>query len=143
MSKRIIGLDFGSRRIGVAISDPMNIIATGLCVIENSPKVVEKIKELIKNYDVDKIVLGMPLNLKGNKGMKAREVDEFLKLLNQSLGIEIITFDERFSTRQAQMTIRELNVKKSQRQKKDKIDAMAAAVILQNYLDKVNKLKSI
>ncbi len=143
MSNRIIGVDFGSRRIGIAISDPMNIIATGLCVIENSPNVIQKIEELIKKYDVNKIVVGMPLNLKGNKGIKAQEVNVFLKLLDQSLGIEIITLDERFSTKQAQITMREMNIKKNRLRKKDRIDAMAAAVILQNYLDKINHLKSI
>lgn len=135
MLKRIIGLDYGSKRIGVAISDPLLIIATGLCFIENSSSAIEKIKEIVNNSDAEKIVIGMPFNLKGVKGTKAIEVDAFIASLRQALNIEVIPWDERFTTKRVHHTLREMNVKKHQRQKKEQIDAMAAALILQGYLD--------
>ena len=77
--KRILGIDFGTRRIGIAVSDPLNIIARGLTVVPNSAKAISEIHRIAVEYDVEKIVVGLPLTLKGEKGQKALEVEAFVK----------------------------------------------------------------
>src|SRR6185369_6465933 len=132
---RILGLDYGSVRIGIAVSDPLLIIARGLGVIENTPRAVSKIGEAVAEYSAGKIVIGMPFNLKGEVAMKAQEVGRFIEILRSTLSIEVIPWDERFTSKQAQRTLIDMGVKKKKRQEKGLIDAMAAALILQSYLD--------
>ena len=137
-TKRILGIDYGSRRIGIAVSDPLHIIAKGVTVVENTSRAIENIKRIAAEYDVSTIVIGMPLNLKGEKGMKAEEVERFIEQLTRELGIAIVPLDERFSSQTAQQTLRDMGVKKKQRQVKGTIDEMAAALILQQFLDQQN-----
>jgi putative Holliday junction resolvase len=134
--KRVLGLDYGSRRIGVAISDPLRIIARGLCVLQNSPAILDELRSLVHQHDVGEIVVGMPLTLKGVKGAKALEVEEFTTMIREGLGLPVHTLDERFTSRIAQETIRSMGVKKSQRQVKESVDAAAAALVLQQFLDR-------
>jgi putative Holliday junction resolvase len=135
IKKRILGVDYGSKRIGIAISDPLNIIARGLKVLSNSPHALTEIKCLALEYEVELIVVGMPLNLKGERGQKGDEVTLFVNEIKNATGLEIVEWDERFSSHTAHQTLREMGVKKRQRQSKEKIDEMAAAIILQGYLD--------
>lgn len=139
VSKRIIGLDYGTRRIGIAVSDPLLIIARGVGVVMNTPAAIDEIAKAVAEYDAGRIVVGMPLNLKGEKAMKALEVNGFIALLQQRLPLEIVAWDERFTSRTAQRTLLEMGVKKSGRRRKGIIDEMAAALILQSYLDRLNK----
>lgn len=134
--KRIIGIDYGSRRIGVAISDPLRLIATGLEVIPNSPDAVDTIKRLVRTHDVCTIVVGMPYTLKGEKGMKAAEVEGFMEKLGREIGVTLVSWDERFTSKTAHATLLELGVKKKNRRRKETIDLMAASIILQGYLDR-------
>ncbi|MBI1806185.1 MAG: Holliday junction resolvase RuvX [Ignavibacteria bacterium] len=134
-SGRILGIDFGTKRIGVAISDPLNIIARGVTVIENSPRLFDELKNIVREFEPKKIVVGMPYTLKGEKGVKAQEVDKFIAQLENALEIEVIRHDERFTSEQAHQTLREMGVTKKKRQNKGTIDTMAAALILQRYLD--------
>jgi len=138
-SSRIIGLDYGSVRIGIAVSDPLLIIARGLGVIENTPRAISTIGETVAEYSAQRIVIGMPFNLKGEIAMKAREVNEFILRLQSTLGIEVIPWDERFTSKQAQQTLHQMGVGKKKRQEKGIIDAMAAALILQSYLDSLSR----
>ena len=133
--KRFLGIDYGSRYIGIAVSDPLHVIARGVRVIHNTSQALDEIQDVAKEFDVEKIIVGYPLNLKGEKGQKVIEVDEFVERLQQQLPCEIIRVDERFTTTIAQQTMLDMGVKKKQRQKKGVVDAMAAALILQNYLD--------
>ncbi len=132
---RYLGIDYGSKRIGVAVSDPLNILARGICVIPYSQKAVREVKRLAEEFNVSTIVVGMPLNLKGEKGQKALEVDRFVDLLGAEVSATVVKWDERFTTRRVHQTLRELGLKKSKREAKDTIDEMAAAMILQSYLD--------
>ena len=132
---RILGLDYGTKRIGVAVSDPLNIIAQGVRVVPNSTEGLNEIKRLAREYDVEKVVVGIPYNLKGEKGQKAKEVDGFIERIKQESGLEFVTWDERFTSERAHQTLLEMGAKKKQRQSKEKIDEMAAALILQGYLD--------
>ena len=124
--------------MGIAVSDPLNIIAQGVKVIEHSSQTIREIKQTTEEFDIDTIVVGMPLNLKGEKGIKALEVEGFITNLKEELGLEIIGFDERFTTHTAQQTLRVMGVKKKKRKNKETIDQMAAALILQGYLDSKN-----
>jgi len=130
-----MGIDHGSKRIGVAMSDPLRIIAQGLCAVENSPGAMDKLDQIVREYQPEKIVVGMPFNLKGEKGVKAIEVEEFISVLRHKSNLEVIPWDERFTSKVAHQTLRDMNVKKKSRRIKENIDAMAAALILQSYLD--------
>jgi putative Holliday junction resolvase len=133
--RRLLGIDYGTKRIGVAVSDPLRIIAQSLSVIINSPKVFDEIKKLVTEYDPEKIIVGMPLNLKGEKGVKAEEVEQFIAELEREIKIEIVRFDERFTSKIAQQTMRDMHMKKKARQTKGNVDYIAAAIILQGFLD--------
>jgi putative holliday junction resolvase len=132
---RILGLDYGSRRIGVAVSDPLGIIARPVGFIENIPDRLLSIKKLILEYEITSIVVGMPLNLKGEHGQKAIETEEFCISLERDCNLPVVRCDERFTSKMSQQTLRMMEVKKKTREKKGTIDSMAAALILQGYLD--------
>jgi putative Holliday junction resolvase len=134
---RILCLDVGSRRIGVAISDPEEILATPLTVVdhEDETSVMVSLRDLIHEKEVERIVVGMPFSLEGGKGPQAVEVEDFIRRLAQHTDVPIETWDERFSTATAQQMMADAGVKRSRR--KENIDALAAAVILQAYLDRV------
>jgi putative Holliday junction resolvase len=142
LSKRFLGIDFGAKRIGIAVSDPLNIIARGVTVISHSPAAVEEIRKLAEEFDVQAIVIGLPLNLKGEKARKAGEVEEFAELLRKSINIEIHFWDERFTSHTAHTTLLTMGVKKQQRQSKKRIDEMASALILQGFLDRRARLNT-
>lgn len=135
--KRILGIDFGTKRIGIAVSDPLRIIARSLCVLENSSGAQAKIMALVAEYEIETIVVGMPYTLKGDKGQKAEEVDAFIDRLRKVTDAEILTWDERFSSHTAHETLLTMGVRKKARASKGRIDEMAAAIILQGYLDSI------
>ena len=137
--KRILGIDYGSKRIGVAISDPLRIIARGIEVISNTPAFFDKIKMIAEKYDAEAIVVGFPYNLKGETGQSAKEVQVFIQGLKAVINIPIIEWDERFTSAVAHQTLIDMGVKRKKRQQKSTIDRMAAALILQSYLDSVVK----
>ena len=136
MERRFLGLDYGDRRIGVAVSDPLNIIARGITVVLCNANAVHEISRLAREYDVEKIIIGLPLNLKGESGLKAKQVEEFIAKLQSEVRIPVERMDERFTSKIAHATLREMGTKKSARQAKGTIDEMAAALILQSYLDR-------
>jgi putative Holliday junction resolvase len=134
--KRILAIDYGSRRLGVAISDPMNIIAQGLPTVNNDRQVYEQLRLIIKTHPVGCIVVGMPYNLKGESGMKAKEVEEFIERLRAEVEVPITTWDERFTSKLAQNAMREMGTKKTKRERKGAVDQIASVLLLQSYLDR-------
>jgi len=132
--KRMLGIDYGTRRIGLALSDPLGIIATPLETIANDNAAVERIAAIVDRERTTTVVVGMPFNLKGEKAKKAVEVETFVALLGKHVRAEIILWDERFTSTIAQQTLRTMGAKKKDRQKKSTIDSMAAAIILQSFL---------
>ncbi len=132
---RIMGLDVGEKRIGIAISDPMGWTAQGHSVLQRSvlEADVKNIGKLCRDYEVEKIVVGLPLNMDGSIGPKAREVEEFARSLETDLAIEIAYWDERLTTRSAERVLIEADL--SRRRRRQVIDKMAAVHILQGYLD--------
>jgi len=132
---RILAFDVGEKRIGVALSDELNIIAQALGVIERKDEeyIIERVKTLIKKYNVTKIVVGMPYNMNGTKGASARLAEGFVSLLKKEMPIEITMIDERLTTAQGERVLLEADV--SRKKRKAVIDKIAAQLILQTYLD--------
>lgn len=133
---RILGIDFGTRRIGISVSDPLQIIAQSLLTLENNATILQAIREIVEREAVGLIVVGMPFNLKGNKGSKAREVDKFIRQLEEAIPVTVVRWDERFTSSLAHDTMIRMGTKrKERREDRGRIDAMAAAIMLQGFLD--------
>ena len=134
LSKCVLGLDYGQRRIGVAISDGLGLTAQPLDTIINSKnKAIEKIKEIIEARDVGRIVIGLPKHMNNDEGIKAEEARYFGDALKNATGLEIDFIDERLTTVAAQRILMETNM--SGQKKRQVIDKLAAAIILQIWLD--------
>ncbi|MFH1825295.1 MAG: Holliday junction resolvase RuvX [Candidatus Firestonebacteria bacterium] len=130
---RLLGIDYGEKRVGVAITDELNILAHPLKVVK-STNAINEIKKILNEYnDISKIIVGMPLNLKGEVSFKAKQVLDWIEKLKKEVNIPIITWDERFTTSAAESFLLEANVKRKNRKKI--IDKLAARIILQDYLD--------
>ena len=131
---RFLGLDPGERRIGVALSDPIGIIAQPHEVLDSrTDDVLEAIRGICLEYEVAVIVVGLPTSLSGEEGTAAQKARSFGDRVGEATGCEIVFFDERFTTVQAESALLEGGVRR--RRRKEKIDMVAAAVILQGYLD--------
>ena len=132
---RILGIDYGERRIGLALSDTLNIMAHGLPTIDTrkTPDFIDYIKNIVDKNNVEKIVVGLPKNMNGSIGEKGKKVLEFIEKLNQIIKIPTISWDERLTSRQSERIGRDLGNKPSKH--KEKIDKMAATLLLQSYLD--------
>ena len=136
MDKRILGIDFGTVRVGVAVSDPLRIIAQSVGTFTNNAGIFDTVAAIARQYDVGLVVIGMPYTLKGEKGMKAEEVDKFSSRLKEKLSVDVVPWDERFTSRIARQTLVQMGTTKKQRRTdKGKVDAMASALILQSFLD--------
>lgn len=132
---RTMGLDYGERRIGVAISDAFGWTAQGSEVIDK--KLVKdelgRIEELVKLHEVDNLIVGLPKNMNGTIGPSGENCIAFAERLRQKLGLPVQLWDERLTTVAAERTLLEADVSRSKR--KQVIDKMAAAILLQSYLD--------
>ena len=134
---RIMALDVGSKRIGVALSDPLKITAQGLQTFQRTT-LEEDIKglwKLMDEHEVSQLVVGLPKNMDGSVGFKAEEVQQFVADLTAERKIEVIRIDERLTTVSAERTLLEADVSRAKRKKV--IDKMAAVIILQSYLDRL------
>ncbi len=138
--QRTLGLDVGSRRIGVALSDAYGTLATPLTTIMAVPQAqaLERIGRLCAEHEVVEIVVGLPLTLRGEVGPQAETVQKFAEALGQSIALPIQFFDERLTTAAAEQQLRDLGMKPEKR--KLQIDQVAAAIILQDYLDQRRNL---
>jgi len=134
--KRILGIDYGSRRIGFSLSDPLGIIATPYETLRNDETIWKYIRAIVERESVGAFVIGMPVTLRGDKGKKAQEVDAFAERLRSEIGLDVFPWDERYSTSIARQTLLDMNTrKKSRNAKNGTLDSMAAAITLQSYLD--------
>ena len=138
-SGRILGLDIGHVRIGVAMSDPLGILASPHSVIQckGAEDDAKAIAQLVRDHEVKRIVAGMPLNQHGDEGPQAAKVLEFLDVLKKHVDIEIVTMDERFTTALAERALISANVRRDKRKKV--IDKVAAQQILQVYIDRQSR----
>jgi len=134
---RIMGLDFGSKTIGVAMSDAFFWTAQGVKTIKRSKKEINELRELIREYEVIEIVVGYPKNMNGTRGPRCALTDEFAENLRLEFELPVELWDERLSTVAAQRTLLEADVSRAKQKKV--IDKMAAVFILQGYLDRRQK----
>lgn len=133
---RYMGIDFGTVRIGIALSDPLKIIAQGHTTLANDSRSIDRILAIIAEQAVCRIIIGDPLTLRGEKSAKGEEVAEFVRALKSRTDIETVMLDERFTSVMAQRTLLTMGTRKKQRQNnKGKVDEIAAAILLQSYLD--------
>lgn len=132
---RIVAFDYGTKRIGVAVTDPMKLIATPLATVH--PKDIWTfLDNYIKDEDVETFVVGKPLQMDGTASQSAQHIVGFIRKLKKVYpGIQIIEIDERFTSKIASRVIAESGLKKSKRQEKGLVDSVAATIILQTYME--------
>ena len=143
--KRILGIDYGEARVGIAVTDGLNLTAQGIETIQRkgSDKVVlRRLDEILENYDIDTIVVGMPFNMNGTISERAKITEQFIhKLKCKYNNIKIDTIDERLTTVEAHKTMNFLDINKNK--KKNIVDTISAVYILETYLNKLkNSLKN-
>lgn len=135
---RILGLDYGSKTVGVAVSDPLGITAQGVEIIRRQSenklrRTLARIEELIARYQVEKIVLGLPKNMNNTLGDRAEKSLELKDTLERRTGLDVVMWDERLTTVSAEKVLMESGVRREHR--KEYVDEIAAVFILQGYLD--------
>lgn len=138
---RVMGLDYGSKTVGVAISDPLGITAQGIETIHRKAEkklrqTLARIEALAKEYEVDRLVLGFPKNMNNTIGDRAEKSLEFKEMLERRTGLPVVMWDERLTTVEAERTLIESKVRREDRKKY--VDKIAAVFILQGYLDSVH-----
>lgn len=136
---RILGLDYGSKTVGVAVSDPLLLTAQGVGIIRRDREsklrhTLARIQELTEKYGVERIVVGYPLHMNDEVGERARKSEEFADLVRRRTGLPVILWDERLTTVRALETMDELGIRDRER-RKALVDEIAAVFILQSYLD--------
>ncbi|EAE0202868.1 Holliday junction resolvase RuvX [Listeria monocytogenes] len=137
---RIMGLDVGSKTVGVAISDPLGWTAQGVETIqidENRKQFgYDRVKELVLEYEVEKVVVGLPKNMNNTIGPRAESSKIYAEVLESRIGLPVVLWDERLTTSAAERTLIEADV--SRKKRKEVIDKLAAVMILQSFLDTTN-----
>ena len=135
---RILGLDYGSKRIGVALCDELGLTGQGLTTItwKNRNQVLEALAILVKDHGVEKIVIGYPLRLDGTEGIQCEKVNRFARLLESRLSLPVIKWDETLSSRTAEDILMQSRMRREKR--KQVVDKLAASIILQGYLDSLH-----
>ncbi len=137
---RIMGLDYGTKTVGVAISDALGVTAQGIETITRKEenklrRTCARIEELIREYEVEKIVLGFPKHMNNDIGERAEKTLEFKEMLERRTGLEVMIWDERLTTVSAERILKESGVRREDRKKY--VDKIAAVLILQGYLDSI------
>ena len=135
MADRILGVDFGDTRTGLAVSDTLGMLANGIGYVNSTymPKTVELVSEKAKEHGVSKIVVGLPINMNGTLGPRAEHAKEFAAMLAEATGLPVEMFDERCSTMAAHQILNFTDTRG--RKRKAAVDTLSAQIILQNYLD--------
>lgn len=135
-----MGIDFGERRIGVAVTDEGNRIAQPLETLESGARATSpflRLEEIIRDYQVDEIVLGLPLNMDGSAGAQAQRTQSFGRELSKRFGVEVAYLDERWTTREADRSVEAAgSSSRRQKRRREKLDAVAATLILSTYLER-------
>ncbi len=133
---RIVGIDYGRKRVGVAVSDPLGIFASALETV-HSAKIIEYLKNYAQKETIVRFVVGYPVNMNGVPSEAARDVDVFLKQLAKAFpDVPVSMEDERFTSVLAHRAMIDGGMKKQDRQKKESVDKISAAIILQSYMDR-------
>jgi putative Holliday junction resolvase len=134
----VMALDYGEKRMGAAVCDALGIAAHALATIERDGQEMERIAELVREREVHRVVLGLPLRLDGTEGKAARRVRGFAKRLRRHLaGVEVVTVDERLTTAEAHRALSAMGAK--MRDRRERVDQMAAQIILTRYLQQMRE----
>ncbi|HSX27053.1 MAG TPA: Holliday junction resolvase RuvX [Chlamydiales bacterium] len=131
---RVAAIDYGLKRIGIAVSDAGKKIALPLTTVEGGKRAIENIRHALREKEVEKILVGYPLLMSGKSGEMAVIVEKFAQELEKALGIPVILIDERLSSRQAEAGLKEISLNRKERS--ERIDEVAATLLLQSYLDR-------
>ena len=133
---RIVGIDYGRKRVGVAVSDPLGIFASALETV-HSAKIIEYLKNYAQKETIVLFVVGYPINMNGAPSEAAKDIDVFLKHLAKAFpDVPVVKEDERFTSVLAHRAMIDGGMKKQDRQKKESVDKVSAAIILQSYMDR-------
>lgn len=136
---RILAIDYGTKRVGIAVTDPLQIIASGLTTVA-SKDIFDFLKNYLEKETVECIVVGEPKNLDNSPSESAKATNDFVeKLKKLFVNITIERMDERFTSKMAFQTMIDSNLKKKDRRNKELIDEISAAIILQSYMEKIKK----
>jgi putative Holliday junction resolvase len=141
----VLGIDAGERRVGVALSDELRLLATPLTVLDRRnglAPVLDRLAEVTRREGVVQLVVGLPLNVDGSEGRQAHRAKDFARVAERVVGVPVALWDERLSTRDAEAIIRAQGRKTRRLRQRGQIDAVAAAVILQDYLDRSREAAS-
>lgn len=136
--KRILGIDYGEKRVGIAITDPLRMFAYGLITIQNDVNFWKNFNKLFDEYDVETLVLGFPLKESGARSSSTELIEKFKLELEKKIKLPIILVDERYSSVIAQQQILETTPSKKKRRDKGLVDKNAAAIILKDYLGSIS-----
>ena len=141
---RIMGLDYGSKTVGVAVSDPLGLTAQGIEIVRRKSETklrqtLARIEEIAKEYSVEKIVLGFPKHMNNDIGERAEKSLEIKEMLERRTGLPVVMWDERLTTVEADRTMMETGIRRENR--KEYVDMIAAVFILQGYLDYLSNHK--
>ena len=144
ITMRIMGLDYGSKTVGVAVSDALGLTAQGIEIVRRKSEnklrqTLARIEEIAKEYGVEKIVLGFPKHMNNDIGERAEKSLEFKEMLERRTGLPVVMWDERLTTVEADRTMMETGIRRENR--KEYVDMIAAVFILQGYLDRRNNEK--
>lgn len=142
---RVMGLDYGTKTVGIALSDPLGVTAQALETVSRKSenklrRTLARIEELVQEYGVEKFVLGLPRHMNYDIGERAEKALEFGEMLRRRTGLEVVMWDERLTTVEAERTLIESGVRRENR--KQYVDQIAAVFILQGYLDSLAYQKS-
>ena len=137
--ERILGIDVGDKRIGVAVTDPLQITAQGVMTLKRKTRDddLEAFRDLIAKYEIKKVVAGLPLNMDGSESAQTRKTVNFCQFIKKRLDVEIIYMDERLTSSWSEKILIEGNV--SRQNRKEYIDMLAAQMILQSYMDRAGQ----
>lgn len=142
---RILGLDYGTKTVGVAVSDPLLLTAQGVEIIRRKSagklrQTLARIEELVEQYEVETIVLGYPKNMNNTEGDRCEQTKELKEMLERRTGLPVVLWDERLTTVAADQSMMEMGIRRENR--KDYVDEIAAIFILQGYLDYLSNQKT-
>ncbi len=135
MKDRILAVDLGDVRTGIAVSDPLGMLANGVCTVRmtDKEKIAEMVVGYVKQFGATKIILGYPVNMNGTLGPRAENAKEFSEILSRYTDVPVVLYDERCTTMIAHTILSETNTRGKKR--KNVVDTLSAEIILQNYLD--------
>lgn len=136
---RVLAVDLGARRIGLAVSDPLGITAQGLPSLERGPDPIGQVLGVCREWDVATVVVGLPLNMNGSKGPAAVAAEAFAARLRERGSLAVVTRDERLSTVTAEKVLIDAGLSRKKRRSRGLVDQQAAVVILQTYLDRESR----